>query len=325
MPHIIGFDAGFGNVKLWDKNGGSVHASHVSVVNRARLANTLSDAEDAMIIEFDDYKFYTGQYAGFEGLHVDGLNMDRLLGSLEIRAVFYGAMTQHMAQHKKIRSTVSVMCGLPFGLLDTDSYENTLSRMNGWLMGDHEWTANGVTHSLTVSDVTIKSQAVGAVLDYGLTITGAINKGVGSLLQGEIGVVSIGYNTIELMGLSGVRQVQALTTSDNLGVRRLLEILNEDGLHSLSVLDSQLRDGNINGRLATVLPTWSQIVTSYIGTEWGRKWRAFQKVIVVGGGALLLREDMLAYFEGKAHVPDLPIESVSRGLYKRGVADAQAR
>ena len=324
MANVLGFDAGFGNIKLWDKNGGSVHASHVAQANRPRQVNTMSDEanQEALLIEFDDHRYYTGQYAGFEGLHVDSLSMERLLGSLEIRAVFYGAMTEHIEQHSKFRGSVSVVCGLPFGLLDEENFDSTESKMNEWVVGEHEWTANGQDYKINVSDLAIKSQAVGAVLDYGLTLKGGMNQGKGSQLQGDIGVVSIGYNTIELMGLSGVRQVQNLTTSSDLGVRRLLQRLNSDGLLSLSVLDSHLRDGNINGRLETALPEWSQSVTSYIGTEWGRRWRAFKKVIVVGGGAELLRDDLSDYFDGKAFVPDEPILTIARGLYKRGVADA---
>ena len=39
---------------------------------------------------------------------------------------------------------------------------------------------------------------------------------------------------------------------------------------------------------------------------------------MVGGGALLLRTQLLGYFDGKADLPDAPVLSIARGLYKLG-------
>ena len=39
-------------------------------------------------------------------------------------------------------------------------------------------------------------------------------------------------------------------------------------------------------------------------------------MIVVGGGALLLKETLTRQFNGKAVLPDEPVLSIARGLYK---------
>ena len=41
-------------------------------------------------------------------------------------------------------------------------------------------------------------------------------------------------------------------------------------------------------------------------------------MIVIGGGAVLLRDALTARYNGKSFMPDDPIMSVARGLYKLG-------
>ncbi len=53
-----------------------------------------------------------------------------------------------------------------------------------------------------------------------------------------------------------------------------------------------------------------------IEKRWGQAYRRFAAVIVVGGGACLLRRGLSARFGGKAVVPDDPVLAPARGLYK---------
>jgi hypothetical protein len=48
----------------------------------------------------------------------------------------------------------------------------------------------------------------------------------------------------------------------------------------------------------------------------GDRWRGFAQVIVVGGGALLQRGQLTAYFRGKCVIPDEPVLAVARGMHK---------
>jgi hypothetical protein len=57
-------------------------------------------------------------------------------------------------------------------------------------------------------------------------------------------------------------------------------------------------------------------VSGQIEKQWGDRWRGFAQVILVGGGALLLRNQLSGYFRGKGHLPDEPVLAVARGLYK---------
>ena len=48
-------------------------------------------------------------------------------------------------------------------------------------------------------------------------------------------------------------------------------------------------------------------------------------VIVVGGGALLLRQSLTARFNARAYVPDDPVLATARGLYKLATLNAARR
>ena len=57
-----------------------------------------------------------------------------------------------------------------------------------------------------------------------------------------------------------------------------------------------------------------------IERRWGQQWRRFERIIVVGGGALLLGDYLMGRFGGKTHLPDQPVLATARGLYKQALA-----
>jgi len=198
--------------------------------------------------------------------------------------------------------------------------------MESWLVSDHIWKFNKEAFKVSVDEVILKPQAAGALFDHIITMDGTPNANV-NVLKSEVGVISIGYNTIELMVLSGGKQVDRMGGSELLGVRRMLELINRNKYYSLTELDMLLRDDRLNGEMEIHKAAWSEMVTSYISTAWGNTWKRFGKVLVVGGGATerLLCHKMNSYFEGKASVPSEPIQSIARGLYKRGIADVKRK
>lgn len=97
-------------------------------------------------------------------------------------------------------------------------------------------------------------------------------------------------------------------------MRRLLELANQDGLYSLGELDAKLRAGSLDVR--NVLPIWQSEVAGFVEKAWGGNFRRFATVVIVGGGAELLRQALVARFKDKAFVPDDPVMATARGLYK---------
>jgi hypothetical protein len=100
-------------------------------------------------------------------------------------------------------------------------------------------------------------------------------------------------------------------------VRRLLEIVDPGGLFSRGELDTMLRAGGLG--IADALPVWASEVNGHVERAWGRAFRRFAVIVVVGGGAVLLHNHLMARLNGRSVVPELPILAVARGLYKLGM------
>jgi hypothetical protein len=121
-------------------------------------------------------------------------------------------------------------------------------------------------------------------------------------------------NTVELLVVRNGAPVQRFTAGEALGVRRLLEMTSQKGYYSLAELDAQLREGHLE--VGGVLPVWQSEVFGFVERSWGSSHQRFGCVVVVGGGAKLLRDPLLMRFRSKAYIPDDPIIATARGLYK---------
>jgi hypothetical protein len=217
--------------------------------------------------------------------------------------------------------TLNLFLGLPTATLMGPESGATQKAAQGFMSGPHHWTADDVEHSLEIGSVMIASQPVGAMFDHLLTDQGEMPPDKKVLLKSkEMAIFSIGMNTVEMLVVAQGAPVERFTTSENIGVRRLLELTNGSGLYSLAERDDQLRAGNLD--LSTAQPIWEREVLGLIEQKWGTLFRRFAAIIVVGGGSLLMREALLKRFNGKAVILDDPVISTARGLYKYALMKA---
>jgi hypothetical protein len=164
-----------------------------------------------------------------------------------------------------------------------------------------------------VAEVKVASQVSGGLFDYLLDEQGKFIPERKKAFTSEVGIISVGFGTVELLVVRDRVPVQRFTTGAASGVRRLLEILNGQRLYSLGEMDIMLRAGSLD--TSTALPVWEREVMGVIERQWGNAWRRFAAVLIMGGGALLLK-DMPLKFAGKGHVPNQPVQAIARGLYK---------
>lgn len=314
----LGIDLGMGANKLYGFNGGLQLPSHVAIDGNqivTRLAGMKSKRPPLRVVT-DQGTFYVGAGAHDWGRPVESLDYDRLTGSPEIRAIFYGAMTQYVKASGQIEEPINLLVGMPLEPLsgDIDQARAVAAQVRGWMRGKHEWRANGKTYTLDVANVKITSQATGALFDYLLDDDGAFIPARKGHVKKELGIISVGFNTVELLVVQNSAPVQRFTTGKTSGVRRLLELVDGQDLYSLGELDTQLRAGALDVRDA--LPIWAREVTGQIERTWGRQWRRFAGIVAVGGGAVLLQDELTRAFNGKATIPKDPVLSIARGLYK---------
>jgi hypothetical protein len=204
--------------------------------------------------------------------------------------------------------------GLPIAaLMGTEAQATQRAVREAWL-GEHRWTADGEAQRVTIENVIVASQPVGAMFDYLLNARGEMTPERKTIFKKEIGVMGIGMNTVDLLVVQSGSPVERFISGQNSGVRRLLELANRDGLYSLAEMDDRLRAGQLD--VSTALPIWTQEIKGLIEQTWEAHFRRFAAIVVVGGGSILLRDELTRRFAGKVMMPDDPVMSTARGLYK---------
>jgi hypothetical protein len=311
----VGFDGGYGSLKMWGVAGGLEMLSQVAVNGGGHFEGMigLKQAERPMMIETADGQFYVGARSHNYGRRVENMNFDRFGGSPEMRVMVYGIFTKYIQQYGDFADPLSVMVGLPLGMMGEDLKESRLA-IRRWMMGRHDWQADGKPYSLEVGRVRWNSQPVGALFDYVMDFDGSPVLGHERALRERIGVLSVGMNTVEKMVIDNQTLNEALTDSDKLGVRRLLELVNDK--RSIGEKDVALRLGNL--RYKDKLPVWASEVNGCIERKWGEDLESFAAVLVVGGGALLLGSqlNLIAGGVNKVVIAENPVLSIASGLYK---------
>jgi hypothetical protein len=226
-------------------------------------------------------------------------------------------------------STVNLYVGLPISVLMGPDAVATAAAAKDFFTGDHVWHADGADQQLHVSSVTIASQPVGAMFDYLLTYLPEARDGKNrvtqiesaemppdkkSIFKKEMGIIGIGMNTVDLLVVNQGAPVERFIAGENLGVRRLLELVNRDGLYTLAELDDQLRAGSLD--LSTALPIWQREILGLIEKRWENYFKRFSAIIAVGGGSVLMRDALTRRFNGRCLIPEDPVIATARGLYK---------
>jgi hypothetical protein len=316
---VLGEDLGMGANKLYGPCGGLEVPSQVSLNSRKRVTARmigLSRQKPPMEVQTQHGCFYVGAGAHDWGRPLENLDYDRLTGAPEMQALFYASLTRYIRQHGLFGAPLHLLVGMPLEPLSGEDAQANASAVRGWMRGTHAWSVKDESYQVEIAQVAVTSQAVGALFDYALDEMGEIILERAAALKKEVGVISVGFNTMELMVIRERKPVHRFTAGVTAGVRRLLEIVDAPGHYSLGELDARLRTGQLDVREA--LPVWEREVGGVIEKRWGQAWRRFAVILLVGGGAVVLKDSLPYRFNGKAYIPEDPIISISRGLYKLG-------
>lgn len=322
---LLGEDLGMGANKLYGAAGGLQLPSQVAVNSGQNIAHLmgLQTQRPPLQVITEQGHFYVGAGAHDWGRPVENLDYTRLTGSPEMQALFYAALSRYLDSLSLSSANLSLVVGMPLEPLMGEQAKENVLRVRRWMEGAHRWVAEQRSYAVNVCYVQVTSQATGALFDHVLNEEGQFNPHGRAALEKEIGIVSVGFNTIELLVVREKKPVQRFTAGTTAGVRRLLELLNTQQMYSLGELDTRLRAGKLEVREA--LPIWEREVSGVIERFWGQTWKRFRLLLVVGGGAILLRDALLQTFNGKVVVPDDPVLSVARGLYKLGLYQRRRR
>lgn len=319
VSDCYGLDLGMGAIKINNGDRGIECLSHIALNNYSKISNMvgLSAIKTATRVTLSTGEtFIVGKGAQEIGRPLEDFGMGRFRGTSEMQALVFGAFTRFIQQYGEIEESVKMYCGLPIEILSGDNAKKTVLEIQHWLKKTHSWEVDSKKYFLDVSNVRVTSQPAGAFFDYILDTDGKINPDRQISYTHEIGVISVGMNTIELLVIKNKSVLERFTAGTTSGVRRLLELVNANQSYSICELDSLLRSNNLD--ISQALPIWEREVTGEIEKRWGKSWKRFEVVLIVGGGAILLKNSLPYYFQGKAFVPEDPVMSIARGLYKLG-------
>lgn len=308
----IGIDLGYGAIKLASSNGVYQLPSFVSVANEAAQIGAMDGvkrSKQATLIEMNGRSFYVGSNAHSAGRPIENLDYERLLGSPEIEALTFAALANHNCDD----APINVMVGLPLELLRESNQKKTAAAVRKWMLGSHEFVTDGKDRIVEIASVGITSQPVGALMDYMFTDKGKPHKANAPAVKKELGILSVGFNTVELLTMRNKQPVQRLSGNSKNGVRRLLELADPQRNYTLGEKDDLLRDGAFD--ISDAKPIWGREVRGDIERVWGDAWSRYEAIVAVGGGTIILNGSMEQY-EDKMHVPDNPVFSIANGLYK---------
>jgi hypothetical protein len=319
----VGLDLGFGNIKIRDEKGGSVFASHLNVpgVDYRLDDNQVGDGKTSLV-EFDNMRYVAGMDAPLSTRPIIGLDVERIKGGSEIRAITYAAIGAHYNQFARWRDDVTVYAGVPASLLVGDDKDRSVAAIQGWLKGKHTWKQDGKEHYAVIDRVVVRSQAAGAVSDMAYSLDGKQTKDA-RITEGSFGIISIGFNTVELSGGIGGKPVPDMIVSSQSGVSSMLWNYGRDGRQSIGLLDWKLRREQLNGHLQSVIDQWSDGIVGLVASQWKSLAYNLDRIILVGGGARYAESALRGRFGDKLWTPDDPVISIARGLYKRAVADGK--
>ncbi len=317
----IGEDMGMGNNKLAGAAGEIQTVSQIASNGSGAVSGMLGlkSRKRPTHISSEYGSFYVGQGAHEHGRPVEDLSFERLTGSPEMRALLYGSLAEYQTAYGKFTEPLSLMVGLPLQMMTGADAKEYQQSVIGWLKGIHTFEANEKAQSVEVAKVRVTSQPVGALFDYSLNQDGTIREGGVSAMLDEVGIISVGFNTLELLVVKNQSAVERFTTGNTVGVRRLLDLCNRDGLYSLGEMDERLRAGQLKAEAKSALPIWEHEVNGEIEKCWAKSYKRFAKVIIVGGGALILKDALTNQFGAKAWIAPNPVTSIARGLYKLSV------
>ena len=313
---FLAVDAGYGNTRVYGAKGGVVLPSLVAT-NGAKTvskwaAGDLKRARHAAkprLVQTDYGAYYVGPGAHEAGNPVENLDLDRMTGP-EMKALLYGALSQYAAPRH-----ANLILALPIAMALGEEGDVAKEQAKAMLAGEHVWWIDDQKHTLTVDEVVVTSQPAGAMFDFLLNAKGEMPPDKKILRRTKsFGLLSLGFNTIEMMVVEEGRLIEKHVAGENKGVHYLLDLLNPDQAYSLGELDSQLRAGRLD--VSTALPRWQREVMGQIEKHWGKAVQRFAAVFVVGGGTFLIRDALLAKFKDKLVIPDDPILSIARGCYK---------
>lgn len=314
-------DAGYGAFKYATDEGaaGEIVSHVVRSAREADFALLGMASSKCMAINNGFGKFLVGLGATDHTGHLeDSTDYERITDAApEVRALFYAAMTQG-----NVIGRASVVVALPLGLVTLPDAKARIADMKAWMVKEHEWESGRIKRVLNITSVKALSQAQSIYFDHTLGDDGQQRRES----DGLIVTISIGSNTVEIMGFEDGQPQPRLASGSKIGMRFLLSMINDSkfrGVRTIPAIDADLRRGKItNDVLAPAMSNWHSRIRAEIKRVIGDECERVDQVVVAGGGAQKALPELRRIFPGgdrnrdRVTIADDPVRAVVRGMVK---------
>ena len=309
----IAHDPGFGAMKTGYLNGSGPQAVVLpSVVGAGTLShNNLSTGletglapERPMQVQFMGQSYLVGANVHRETKPIERLDFDHLTDGPELRALMYASLFQALGPQEV---ELNLLLGMPVEVVQNrDLDSQTLSRLRGWLIGQHDFCVNNVVVSYKINQVKRMAQPMGAFFQWGADDNGQWIRSDNP--AGKFAVADIGMNTFDLFVIENKQVIQRFSQGENLGTRRALSFIRQtvyerygykpsfyeaDQLARHYTAKREAVISHMHGEHSAypivaqaVQECWAG-VQDMIGEIWDNT-RQFRRLIFTGGGAELL-------------------------------------
>lgn len=305
----IALDPGFGNTKVCHDGLTATIQTAVAIQHSIGLAATGLKTGTVKTIQLDCTSYAVGQNAWLHGEPVTSLDYTALAGP-DRKALFFRALSELV---KPGALTIDqLVVGLPVPLLQDRSQAEAAFTALRTYKGEHTFVVDGNPYTVTIVNVKVLAQPVGAYADWLIGPDQHFRKGG---KDAETAVLDVGLNTLDLYALRGGEVEPRFVAGAKVGVRRLLASLN--GSHDMEETDADLRAGRVRASTEQ-LNTWLSEIMAVVERAWPNLTR-FTSVIPTGGGALVLGDllrNELARRGAAVAWPEDPITANVRGLWK---------
>ena len=230
-------------------------------------------------------------------------------------ALFLAALAKSLPSTEE---PIALAVGLPVALLQREPGQEIARNLRRLLLGTHALEVDGAQLTLRIENVWIRAQPLGIWADWAVQQTGVLHAGARRAL---VGIVDIGFNTIDLIGIQGGQVNADMVAGRDLGVRVLLEDASEDSDMPLYELTRRFADGVLRVD-ETQVNRWASEIAAFVRRRWRRA--RPQLVILAGGGAALMERYgatrvLKGALSSEVFVPGDPVISGAQGLRKLAV------
>lgn len=323
MTIKIGLDMGRSSVKLTGAAGSVLFPSMAALIGlqRADMIGR-SKKNRPMVVEADFGEMFVGHNAHRHGQPLENFSFDQLANATdEMRAILFGTLTEYQRKHGAFDEPLEVVVGLPYQMLegDADQVAQWNRQIKNWIGGEHHWKADGAEMQTIITRVSLAPQAFGVVTDYVFDMLGnAVSEEHSKAMKMECAAISIGSSTVELQVTWKDADTKRFCGGKAIGVRWLKSLSDPKDAYYFGEWNELLEAGELPDKFSVdpYLNGWWTEVDRFLDDKWKTSHERFFKVFVVGGGSMMLKQQLTRKFNGRAVFFSDPIMAISRGLYK---------